>query len=136
MHVPHDHVVRSHPVLALKQFPRLTFVCSIDILASRIATTAHSHHSSSNNAPGSRGMFPRSRPDRDIQMFSTHHTRSHLGETSSSQERIVGVHGEEDMGVKSMIGTTEDYRHEETGDRKDGMISKTVEFEFHESAAR
>lgn len=54
------------------------------------------------------------------------------GHTSSSQEHIVDMPGEDDMGIKSIVRTAS-Y----SGDAKDDYaISKTVEFEFHESAAQ
>jgi hypothetical protein len=54
------------------------------------------------------------------------------GQLSSSLVRfVVGVGGVE--GERSRAGTLEDDREEESErDKKGGVISKTVEYEFHE----
>jgi hypothetical protein len=57
------------------------------------------------------------------------------GMFSSSQERIVDSAADDGMGVKSMA-TTVDDDGERSGERvKDGVISKTVEFQFHTTSA-
>ncbi|KAF2825543.1 hypothetical protein CC86DRAFT_32372 [Ophiobolus disseminans] len=112
-------------------------VMYIDILSSRIARANQAYPSASNSQAGSRKTFPRSRADKDVKLYSMNNHKSRVnasGMMSSSQEHIVNGSPEEEMGVKSIATTVEDY-----GDRnervKDGTISKTVEFEFHTTAA-
>ncbi|KAH7391687.1 hypothetical protein BKA66DRAFT_568102 [Pyrenochaeta sp. MPI-SDFR-AT-0127] len=115
-------------------FPMIMY---IDILASRIASSTQAHPSSSRGQANSHKYLERSRTDKDIQLYSIHHSKSVVvtsDEASSSQERIVQVPGDDDMGTKSVAGTVE-YERDESSDRtKKGTISKTVEFGFHDSA--
>ncbi|KAH8704385.1 hypothetical protein GQ44DRAFT_692634 [Phaeosphaeriaceae sp. PMI808] len=110
-------------------FPMIMY---IDILASRIATSTHSHQSSSNQYNGSRGVLQRSRvdKDKDVKMYSMSRTRSRMDPISSSQERIV-----DEMGVKSTVETMDSGEHNNEPD-KQGTISKTVEFKFHTTPAQ
>jgi hypothetical protein len=53
---------------------------------------------------------------------------------SSSQERIVNGVGDDNIGAKSMAGTTDHDKDEGSDEEKNGTIRKTVEFGFVGSA--
>ena len=68
----------------------------------------------------------------DIALYSMNHVETRVdanGEVSSSQERIVQVTGPSRAGT---FDADDEAERERNG--KGGGISKTVEFEFHESA--
>lgn len=104
---------------------------SIDILASRLVVSNHIHESSSQSRSRGFKSSSRTRQDRtangDIGMYSINHIETRVdanGQVSSSQERIV-------EGATSRAGTREGDEGLDLNGK--GGISKTVEFEFHES---
>jgi len=109
-------------------FPVMMF---IDILASRLQVANHINESTSQTRSHgfNRGTGRNRNTKGEIGMYSINHVETRVdanGQVSSSQERIVS-------GVASSAGTREgDESLDEVGHGKG--ISKTVEFEFHESA--
>jgi hypothetical protein len=111
----------------------LTKQRSIDILASRIAGSTNSHPSNSHGQAGSNKHNQSSRTDKNIRLYSLNRTKTRgVGSclASSSQERIINRAGEDNIGTKSMAGTTDHDRSEASDEEKNGTIRKTVEFGF------
>lgn len=136
MHVSHHHVVSFNLSLG-KKVGLLTRRRSIDILASRIARVTNSHPSSSTQA-ASRNVFRRTHGGGDAKLCSINLTKLKASGTghhvSSSQERIIDGGRDDDMGVKS-TAITMNCKGKKLSVRSDeGIISKTVDFEVHESA--
>ena len=107
--------------------------CSIDILASKLVVSNHIYENSSQGP--SRGFKSSSgtRKDRttngDIRIYSMNHIETRVdanGNIYSSQERIVDQAASREATIEGDDGLNLNG--------KGGGISKTVEFEFHESA--
>lgn len=110
-------------------FPTMMF---IDILASRLKVSNHIHESSSQSRSHGYKSGAGTRKGRttkgEIRLYSINNIETRVdanGQVSSSQERIID-------GKNSRAGTREG---EENVIGNGVGISKTVEFEFHESAA-
>ncbi len=111
-----------------------TNMCSIDILASKLVVTNHIHESSSqsrsrqiNNTSSRKHTNGLS----DISIYPGSHVETRVdahGVMSSSQERIF-------EGTLSQAGTHHSSEEIYELQQKGGAITKTVEFDFHESAA-
>jgi len=112
-------------------FPVMMF---IDTLASRVVASNYTHESSSQ----SRSRHPNVSSSRknnnglsNISMYPISHVETRIdshGAMSSSQERII-------EGIASQAGTHNSSEETREFDSKNGAITKTVEFDFHESAA-
>ena len=107
---------------------------SIDILASKLVVSNHIHESSSqsrsrnfNNASSRKQNNGLS----GISMYPISHVETRVdahGGMSSSQERIF-------QSTVSQAGTHNSNEESQEFQQKDGVITKTVEFDFHDSAA-
>lgn len=108
-------------------------VMLIDILASKLVITNHIHNSSSHTRPyGKSGPHQNGGTGpRDATMYSMNNIATTIdaaGPLANSRERIVEV------SRPSRLDTRGSEEGSSEIDRKDGGISKTVEFEFRESA--
>ncbi|KAH8751798.1 hypothetical protein F5882DRAFT_340026 [Hyaloscypha sp. PMI_1271] len=112
-------------------FPVMLF---IDILASKLVVSNHIHESSSQSR--SRNLNNASSRKQNnglssISMYPISHVETRVdahGGMSSSQERIF-------QSTVSQAGTHNSNEESQEFQQKDGVITKTVEFDFHDSAA-
>lgn len=106
---------------------------SIDILASKLVITNYFHESSSQSRSRQLNASIRKHGlgTSNISMYPISNVETRVdahGILSSSQERIV-------EGTASRAGTRKSSEEVEEFQHKNGAITKTVEFEFHDSAA-
>jgi hypothetical protein len=130
VHVSSDAIVWPFPAVAIENAD----LPSIDILASKLVVTNHSHESSSqsrsrhlNNASSRKQNNGLS----GISMYPISHVENRAdahGVMSSSQERII-------EGTISQAGTHNSVEEIQEFQHKGGAITKTVEFDFRDSAA-
>jgi hypothetical protein len=106
---------------------------SIDILASKLVVANHIHQSSSERSRQQKISSNRRTRNgiSDISMYPVSHIETRVdthGLRSSSQELII-------EGTPSHAGTNKSSEEVNEYQSKNGAITKTVEFDFHDSAA-
>jgi hypothetical protein len=131
-------VYLSRNVIVRLRFPPACFsddadLPSIDILASKLVVTNHIHESSSQRSRQQKNLSNRRTKNglSDISMYPVSHIETRVdahGLRSSSQELII-------EGTPSHTGTNKSSEEVDEYQGKNGAITKTVEFDFHDSSA-
>jgi hypothetical protein len=127
--VPRNAIVRFSPSCSYDDAD----LPSIDILASKLVVTNHIHESSSQRSRQQKISSNRRTKNglSDISMYPVSNIETRVdahGLRSSSQELII-------EGAPSHAGTSKSSEEVDEYQSKNGVITKTVEFDFHDSAA-